>query len=143
MDSIILIICLGVIVAIISILILYHRNVSSKHPTIRSIRRRLSYINPNFLKIPIKIGSSAYTENKSVIYVCLDHPVTGERYDMNTLMYVTLHELAHVITPNYDNHGKEWQNNFIDLLNKAQKLGLYDPLKSIPKDYCAIESRGK
>jgi hypothetical protein len=143
MDTAVLSLCVGITLAIIILAYLYHKYSSSKHPTIRAIRKRLEALDPQFLDVPIKVGRDTYTENKSVVYVCLRHPITGEIYDMNTLMYVTLHELAHVITPNYDNHGTVWQNNFTKLLNAAHKLGIYDPTKPIPKDYCGIESRRK
>lgn len=143
MNTVVIFITIGIITALIILSSLIYRNYSSKHPTIKAIKERLSFLNPKYKNIPLRVANNAYTENKSVIYVCLKHPNTGEIYDMNTLMYVTLHELAHVITPEYDNHGEEWQSNFTKLLNKAYAKGIYDPSKPIPKDYCAIESRRK
>ena len=141
MDNVVIFICLGVLLMLFILGFLRQKSVSSKHPTISTIRKHLKKIDPFFLKVPIKVGlNNAYTENKSVVYVCLRHPVTKKVYNMNTLIYVTLHELAHVITPDYDNHGTKWQRNFDKLLKQAQQLGIYDPSESIPKDYCGIES---
>lgn len=111
------------------------------HPTIRRLKKEISKLDPELAKIPIYVGDSAYTENKSTIYVCLKHPRTGQVYDMNTLLYVTLHEIAHVITSEYDEHGPEWQSNFSKLLNRAHRRGIYDPSQPVPKDYCGIDSK--
>lgn len=109
------------------------------HPTIKDIKKRLEAIDKSYTKIPIYEGDSAYTEDKSVIYICLRHPKTGERYSVNTLMYVCLHEIAHAISNTYG-HGKEWKNNFSKLLNLAYKRGVYDPSQPIPNDYCGSNS---
>ena len=144
MDSIVILICLGILIALFILGFLRQKSVSSKHPTISAIRERLARLDPFYLKVPIKIGiNNAYTENKSIVYLCLKHPTTKEIYNMNTLMYVTLHELAHVITPNYDNHGHEWQKNFEKLLDRASKIGIYDPSEPIQEDYCGLETRSR
>ncbi len=109
------------------------------HPKIKDIKEQLKKINPKFSQIPMREGKSAYTENKSIVFLCLKDPKTGEYYDMNTLMYVTLHELAHVVSKGYG-HGQEWKNNFTKLLNQAHRSGIYDPSQPIVKNYCGIKS---
>ena len=54
------------------------------------------------------------------------------------LMYVSLHELAHAFSDSVDtdHSGKEFKDNFRNLLNKAQTLGLYDPKIPLVYDYC-------
>ena len=53
-------------------------------------------------------------------------------------MYVSLHELAHAFSDSVDtdHSGKEFKDNFRNLLNKAQTLGLYDPKIPLVYDYC-------
>lgn len=130
-----------IIIAVLVIWYVFFKRKGPSHPTIRRLKKEIAKMDPELAKIPIYVGDSAYTENKSTIYVCLKHPRTGEKYDMNTLLYVTLHEIAHVITTEYDEHGPKWQDNFSKLLNRAYRRGIYDPSKPVPKDYCGINSK--
>ena len=112
---------------------------NEKHPVLDQIRERFSMINEKYGKIPLQSGDSAYTENKEVITLCLVDPATGKFYDMNTLMYVALHELAHVVSKN-EGHGEEFKQNFARLLREAAAKGIYDPNKPIPSSYCKVST---
>jgi hypothetical protein len=110
---------------------------STKHPILDEVRENFSKLNPKYAKIPLRTGDSAYTENKEVITLCITNPSTGQYYDINTIMYVALHELAHVITPEgKEEHGTEFKQNFSTLLREAAKAGIYDPRRPIPASYC-------
>jgi hypothetical protein len=114
---------------------------SSHHPMLTQVRNNFSKIDPKFANIPLRTGDSAYTENKAVITLCLTDPGTNKHYDINTIMYVALHELAHVITPEgAEEHGTEFKKNFSSLLNKAAMIGVYDPSRSIPTTYCKVHT---
>jgi len=115
---------------------------SDSDPLLEQIRFNFSLLNPDYQKVPLKIGNSSYTENKEVIYLCLRHPKSGEEYNLNIMMYVALHELAHYISKSYG-HNEEWKKNFQKLLDDATKLGIYDPNEIIPVDYCGIKSVNK
>jgi hypothetical protein len=110
------------------------------HPILHKIRKNFSRIDPKFGKIPIYEGSSSYTENKSTITICLRDPDTDKFYDMNTIMYVALHELAHVVTNNgpEDEHGDKFKQNFSQLLSHANSVGVYDSSQPIPETYCGV-----
>jgi hypothetical protein len=110
---------------------------SSNHPIIQQVKANFGLINPEYAKIPIQEGDSAYTENKQVITLCLKDPDNGRYYDMNTIMYVALHELSHVICQSHG-HGDEFKQKFDEILKKAASLGIYDPNKAIPTTYCNI-----
>jgi predicted metal-dependent hydrolase len=113
---------------------------STSTPIIDEVRRRISYLHPKFGSVPIKESDSSYTEDKSIIYLCLRSPRTGERYGINTIMYVVLHELAHGISLKHDpKHGPEFQRNFDSLLSHAARLGIWNPHLGIPKDYCGMK----
>jgi len=103
---------------------------------ISDLKNKLALINPEFLKIPIKEGNGSYTENKTFITLCTRK--NGKVYDSNTLIYVCLHEIAHLISKSYG-HNQEFRDNFKMLLDKAQSLGLYNKNIPIPEDYCGIE----
>jgi len=82
-------------------------------------------------------GKSA-TEDKSLVYLCL-RKSQHEYYDWNTLVYVTLHELAHVIDHGYNpNHGGDFQKLFSGLLSIGQQEGYYNPNIPLPHVYCGI-----
>ena len=75
-----------------------------------------------------------------MITLCVVDPNTGEFYDTNTITYVALHELAHVITraDGDESHGDEFKGNFARLLKEAQAKGVYDARKPIPLTYCGV-----
>lgn len=113
---------------------------SEKNPVLDEIRRRFSLLSPEYAKIPLRTGKESFTEDKTVITLCITNPVTNAYYDMNTLTYVALHELSHVLTKadGSESHASEFKGNFSKLLDQASKLGLYDPKKSIPATYCKL-----
>ena len=123
---------------IISAFVLNRRSYySDKHPLLDQIRSNFAMLNSEYTQIPLKIGDSAYTENKSVITLCLKNPHTGKYYDMNTLMYVSLHELAHILSKTHG-HNNEFKDNFATLLRQSSKIGIYNPQIPIPSTYCGI-----
>jgi hypothetical protein len=79
-------------------------------------------------------GTQSYTINKQKIYLCLKDE-NGEYYNINTLIFVTLHEIAHVICVEIG-HTELFDNIFNALLQRASKLNLYDPTKPITQNYC-------
>lgn len=95
------------------------------------------YFSPN----DIKEGSNTYTQNKSQIKFCLRTP-TGEMSSMNTLVFVAIHELSHVISiqadPNHET--EEFHDNFENLLRYAYLNGLWEYIdySSSPVFHCGI-----
>ena len=114
------------------------RYLSSKHPMLDEVRSNFAKIDSKYANIPLREGNDgAYTENKSLITLCLKDPKTGEHYDMNTIMYVALHELAHMVSKSYG-HNDEFKKNFTELLKRGAKIGVYDPRRPIPSSYCGV-----
>lgn len=108
------------------------------HPMITEIKRRLNLIDPSFGKIPIRTGNKSYTEDKSAITLCISDPDTHQLYDINTMMYVALHEVSHVITKasGDDSHKDEFKENFSNLLRQASNFRVYDASVAVPEAYC-------
>ena len=90
---------------------------------------------------------TSYTLDKRDIHVCLRTRSDAKRlYDVNTLMYVIVHELAHMA--NWDRtsgqpilgHGSEFRAVFAELLQAAVQLGLYryEDYAAAPTEYCGI-----
>lgn len=83
--------------------------------------------------------SAAYTLNKSTeIRLCI-RDGNGNFEDINTSMFVVLHELAHVMSVSYG-HGEEFKNNFSYITHLASSLGIYKPelFQVNPKTYCGV-----
>ena len=114
------------------------RDEGYSNPVLREVRQRFTKLDPSYADIPLKQGWESYTDNKTAITLCLTDPDTKKYYDINSVMYVALHELSHIITPTYDNHGEEFKRNFTALLQRADKAGIYDSSKSIPVTYCGV-----
>lgn len=107
------------------------------NPILSKIHEDFIRLNPEYEKIPLREGNSAYTENKSVITLCLKDPDTKQYYPYCVLMYVALHELSHMVSKDYG-HGVEFQKNFGIILRKAAELGIYNPECKIPATYCGL-----
>ncbi len=113
-------------------------NYSHNHPILTQVRENFGKINAEYTKIPLREGDSAFTENKEVITLCLKDPDTGRYYDMNTIMYVALHELAHVLCES-QGHGDEFKKKFSKILRHASKIGIYDPKIQMAPTYCGLD----
>lgn len=85
---------------------------------------------------------TAYSENKGEkLAFCLDKNKGGQGglIDLNTLMFVAIHELAHVASVSIG-HTEEFWTNFKFLLQAAEKINIYKPVdyKKNPKEYCGM-----
>lgn len=104
---------------------------------------RLYYYNPDTIKENVWNIDTTYTLNKGQeITFCLtprDEKHGNEVYPINLLMYVAIHELAHVVSI-ASGHGDEFKRNFNDLLKHANDSGVYKHInfKKTPKEYCGI-----
>ena len=98
------------------------------------MRKKLRKYFPDLInKTTFHCGDSSYTLDKSSVHLCLIDE-TGNYYSDNTLMHVILHELAHVKTDSIG-HTPEFHQNFQELLEKAEQVGLYDPNIDVPDHY--------
>lgn len=89
---------------------------------------------------------TTYTVDKRDMHICLrTRDINEEIYDINILMYVVLHELAHLC--NYDKqgnpilgHGAEFKYIFRFLVEEAIKIDIYNHTNYAvePKEYCGI-----
>lgn len=70
------------------------------------------------------------------IHLCVRHP-NHKFYTINQLMFVVLHELAHMVTPSYYHTPAFWMN-FIQLLHFASETGVYqlEDYSKTPFVYC-------
>lgn len=85
----------------------------------------------------------AYSLNKGEeICLCLREPDDELKIidDMNTLMFVLVHELGHLMTDDIGHTNKFW-NNMAYLLKKSSEINLYNPInyKNSPVMYCGVK----
>ena len=84
---------------------------------------------------------TAYSENKGEkLAFCLHRRKNGTKLiDINTLTFVALHELSHIMTESVG-HKDEFWDNFRFLIDEAQKIKVYNPedYKMKPKEYCGM-----
>ena len=85
---------------------------------------------------------TAYSENKGEkLAFCLDKKKgsTNNLIDLNTLMYVAVHELSHICSISIG-HTPEFWNNFKFLLIQAKSIDLYTPIdyKKNNEEYCGM-----
>lgn len=82
---------------------------------------------------------TSYTVNKGEkVFMCIRERDESDRLiDENTLFYVALHELAHVITHSVGHQSDFW-SNFRFLLHNAIKYKylVYKPYHKVPQKYC-------
>ena len=85
---------------------------------------------------------TAYSENKGQkIAFCLNKKKNEkELIDMNTLTFVAIHELSHVMTKSIG-HKQEFWENFKFLLENAKEINVYNPVdyKKSPQEYCGMQ----
>lgn len=88
------------------------------------------------------VGHVAYTVNKGeAIHFCIQKPDKEEQLEtnMNTLMYVAIHEIAHVVTQSTGHTEEFWQNH-TQLSELASKVGVYEKVDYAknPTSYCGV-----
>lgn len=86
-------------------------------------------------------NSSSYTINKGeLMNLCLRDKTTKDFHDINTLMFVVIHELAHIMTIS-TGHTDEFLLNFKFILSNAVDMGVYTPIdyKNNPITYCGVK----
>ena len=83
---------------------------------------------------------TSYSVNKGEeLSFCLKSKKTGEMHNINLLMYVALHELAHVACPE-TGHGELFKYIFKFLTEEAIKLNIYHKTdySQTPVEYCGM-----
>ena len=106
------------------------------------INRLCKNYNPSVLGENLEYKSyKAYTLNKgSEVVLCMRNTDGTLITDSNTMIFVLIHELGHIMT--YDNgHPPIFWKNMGFLLKIADQLGIYRPIdySKTPVDYCGTK----
>jgi hypothetical protein len=114
----------------------------NKHPEDPRTVRLVEGFNPKKISETLPTSElTAFSENKGEkIAFCLNTTKQGDKLiDINTLTFVALHELSHIMTESIGHKQEFWQN-FKYLLENAKAAGIYDPVdyKKNPQQYCGM-----
>ena len=117
-----------------------------KDPNNKAVQRLIHKFNPRSIhERPKDSKFTAYSINKGKdIYICVRHNNTGAiNEDLNSLVYVILHELSHVMTVS-EGHTKEFWKNYEFLLTMAvdSKIYTYEDYYKRYTTYCGIRLVG-
>jgi predicted metal-dependent hydrolase len=111
---------------------------SPKYKSHYGIKRLLQNKNVKLEELSYEYNNeAAYSVNKGEkIGICLRNK-KGEIENENTMTFVLLHELAHIMSKTYA-HDKEFWNNFSLLLQAASSCGIYKytNYEANPTTYC-------
>jgi hypothetical protein len=84
--------------------------------------------------------TTSYTINKGDKMVfCIRSKLFDNIHDMNTIMYVVIHEMAHVACPEFG-HGELFKKIFKFLLKEASNIKIYNIVdyRKEPINYCGM-----
>jgi hypothetical protein len=115
---------------------------NEKHGSQENVKRLVNGFNPKQIMETLPTSSyTAYSENKGEkIAFCLNTTKEGNKLiDINTLTFVALHELSHIMTESIGHKQEFWQN-FKFLLENAKSAEVYNPVdyKKNPQSYCGM-----
>jgi len=113
-----------------------------KYPSRENVQRLAEKFNPRKISETLPTSTyTAYSENKGEkLAFCTTTKKDGNKMiDENTLTFVAIHELGHVMTKSIG-HKKDFWQNFKFLLKNAVTMGIYKPVdyKKKPKSYCGM-----
>jgi hypothetical protein len=108
------------------------------------VARFLARFSPDvFVENDMGSSDTSYSENKGQkIVACLRDKTKPPHYplvDKNTVMFVMLHEMAHLMTETIG-HTQEFWSNFKRILGDAIQIGIYTPVNYAqqPTPYCGM-----
>jgi len=119
-------------------------HMGKKYPDRANVKRLVEKFNPKRVYETLPTSEyTAYSENKGEkIAFCVTKKKEGndDLIDENTLMFVAIHELAHVASKKIG-HGDEFWKNFKFLLIDAKEIGIYEPedYKDKNVSYCGMQ----
>jgi hypothetical protein len=123
-----------------------HKTDENREKIIKKLQRDLERLANNFNEDNIHENTpntkyTSYSVNKGEkIFFCLRNKHTEKLVELNTIMFVAIHELAHLMTEEIG-HPQIFWNNFKFLLKVAidQKVYKYIDFNNYPKEYCGIK----
>jgi len=118
--------------------------VHKKYPDNPDVKRLYKNFDPKTVSETLPTSElTAYSENKGEkIAFCLNTDKLNDNVliDENTLTFVAIHELSHIMTPSIG-HNQDFWKNFKFLLENSQQINIYNPIdyKRNPTQYCGMQ----
>ena len=105
---------------------------------INSIKNKIDDV--SIKETPSNSSYTSYSVNKGEeLYLCIRSKNTNKIHDINDLLYVAIHEIAHIGCPEIGHTDLFFKINLY-LLKKAVEFNLYkyDNYNNKPREYCGI-----
>ena len=114
-----------------------------KYPNKEEVKRLVEGFSDTIIQETLPTSTlTAYSENKGdKIALCLlKEKEKTQLIDIDTLTFVAIHELAHIMTESIG-HKNEFWTNFKFLLENAKESNIYNPrdFKKSPQQYCGMK----
>lgn len=100
-----------------------------------------NYDEDNIRETDINDDDTSFSIDKGEeLHLCLRNKKDLKLHRINILMFVTIHELGHLMSKSYG-HNAEFNKNFIFLLKQALKIGIYTNVDYSKKqeNYCGMD----
>jgi predicted metal-dependent hydrolase len=117
------------------------RHMMAKYPDNKDTIRLYANFNPDAISEgSVDSGYTSYSVNKGEKIILCIRQKDKSFVEKNTIMYVAIHELGHLMTSEVGHTDSFWKN-FKFLLDEAISINLYKPdnYNLNPKDYCGIK----
>lgn len=115
-------------------------HMKAKYPDNRDVQRLYQNYTPrNVSEGSIESGYTSYSVNKGEKLILCIRQRDRSFVDVNVMLYVAIHELAHLMTSEIGHTPLFWEN-FRFLLNEAISQGIYTKkdYSADPQEYCGI-----
>ena len=121
-------------------------HLETSYPDKPQVKQLLQNFRPDASRIlestPDEEHTSFSVNKGEKVHLCLRQRQGGNEnlVDENIMIFVALHEMAHMITKSIG-HEPEFWNNFGWLLREAEKIGVYQyqDFKAQPVSYCGVQ----
>jgi len=107
---------------------------------IKQLKNNLSESRTVVYETDPKSNLTSFSVNKGEeLSFCLKSKKSNELHDINLLMYVAIHEMAHIACPEIG-HGELFKKIFRKLTEEAINIGIYKKVNfsEIPTEYCGM-----
>ena len=128
------------VILVLCVMILrYHQreSYSEQDPIITRLHADMVRVDARLANIKFHASKESYTLDKREVFLCI-RDKSGKLYDYNFLVYVGLHESAHVLSKIYDQKhtSPDFINLFAELRRRAVELNIWDSSQPLIVDYC-------
>ena len=118
-------------------------SMKEKYPNDKSVNRMKNKFNADNISESGKSSQyTSYSVNKGekIVFCVRQKDENESLVEENTITFVAIHELAHIMTKSIG-HTEEFWDNFRRLLKEAIDMGIYnkEDYESNPKEYCGIK----